>query len=306
MSTIHVVGAGVVGSATGKGLATHGHDVTFVDTNETARSRVRAQGFAACAPQDQSLDGVDAVFVAVTALTGDHGVDLTHLMNATESLGQKLRRTESHPLFVYRCTMPPGTMRDTIIPRLEQVSQRSVERDFGVVYNPEYLRAATAEEDFLNPRLVTLSTVDKHNQSHKFANHLLSDLPARQMWLPLEVAEFHKYVNNVGNAVTISFFNLMRRIGENTGLDGSSIDRAFEATVASAEFRWNSRYGTRDLGAYGGACLPKDTLALTHYADQIGIDTHILRAVMDFNEGYRTERPSVEDLEQHAAQDIPA
>ncbi len=285
MGRIIVVGAGVVGKATGLGLADHDHDVTFADTNEGVLGELRQDGYLAVKPDDMDLTDCDAIFVSVTALTGRSGIVLNHLLTATENIGRRIATARSgYPVVVFRCTMPPGTTRGTLIPLLENASGKTVDRDFGVVYCPEYLRAATARDDFLRPRIVTLGSLARHDRAHDVIAHVMSDFGAAMHWLPIEAAEFQKYVNNVGNAVKISTYNWFRLLAEKIGLDSEQIERALELSVLSAEGLWNSSYGTRNFGPYSGACLPKDTAALKIYARELGIDTSLLDAVEDVNQ----------------------
>ena len=284
MANIIVIGAGVVGTATGLGFLHHDNDVQFVDVSSERLANLRKNGYSAVHPSRMNLTSSDAVFVSVTALTGDEGIDLTHLLQATKSLGQKLADVHAgYPVIVYRCTMPPGTVRTTLIPLLEAESGKRHEEDFGVVYNPEYLRAVSAEQDFLHPRVVTLSSLENGNRAFKTIHEIMTKFGAPIHWLPYEAAELQKYVNNVGNAVKISTYNWFRALGQQIQLPNETIDQACELSVKSAEGLWNPSYGTRNYGPYDGACLPKDTQALKHYAAARGMDTRLLDAVQEIN-----------------------
>ncbi|MEW1812485.1 NAD(P)-binding domain-containing protein [Pseudarthrobacter phenanthrenivorans] len=284
MATILVVGSGVVGKATGQGLIAHGHDVTFVDINRDTIARLRSENYQAIGSDDMTLQNVDAVFVSVTALTDENGLDLTHLLSATETLGRNLRRLHSgYPVIIYRCTMTPGTLRHVLTPMLGKASGKAIGENFGIAYNPEYLRAASANEDFLHPPVVTLASFEKDDRAHKTAYGIMSEFGASMYWLPFEAAEFQKYVNNVGNAIKISTYNWFRTLGTRIGLEQAEIDKAFELSTMSAEGLWNSRYGTRNFGPYDGACLPKDTKALSKFAATMGVDNSLLNAVEDIN-----------------------
>lgn len=281
MAKIMVVGAGVVGGATGNGFIYHGHDVTFVDVNPETIKLLNDMGYKAICPDDVDLNEIDLVFVSVTALTGEHGIDLSHLLAATRNLGEKLVAVnDSFPVIVYRCTMPPGTMRGVIAPLLEEISGKKAGTDFGVVYNPEFLRAATAAEDFLAPRAVVLASFDEQDKAHAMVHSVMLDFGASIHWMTLEQAELLKYVNNVGNAVKITFFNFMRLVAARLGIDPEIV---FALSTLTAEGLWNPAYGTRDHGAFGGVCLPKDTEALRHFAEELGIDASLLTAVQEIN-----------------------
>lgn len=283
MARILIIGAGVVGEATGVGFIEHDNDVTFVDVNPVTIEGLRTRGYHAITPEEMNLDGVDAIFVSVTALTSERdGIDLTHLETATQTLGEKLAEIDSTPVIVYRCTLPPGTVRGVLIPLLEKCSGKQVGVDFGVVYNPEFLRAKTALEDFLNPRIVVLASRERNCWEHRVVETILRDFGPTH-WLEFEQAELLKYVNNVFNAFKITFFNMMRCVADKQGV--TDTDQVFELATMSAEGLWNPLYGTGDDGFFGGVCLPKDTEALRFIAAALGLSgvERLIAAVQDIN-----------------------
>ncbi len=226
MVRIHIIGAGVVGAATGKGFLQHGYDVRFLDTDPGRVQELAAQGLSADLPDRIALSDGDAVFISVTALTSARGIDLSHVYAATEK---------------------------------------------------------TAETDFLNPRLVTIASRRRGDAAHRNLVWLMADFGSSLRWMPLEAAEFQKYVNNVGNAIKVSTYNWFRLYGQRCGLSSQEVDEAFDLSLLSAENLWNPVYGTRDFGAYGGACLPKDTRAMICHARDLGLDTALLDATEEIN-----------------------
>jgi len=292
---IVVVGAGVVGKATGLGLQKLSHTVTFVDNSENVVQKLSEENLHANTPKHMCLNDVDAVFVCVNIPTiDDHTrscVDPTNLTAATINIGNKLAQTETggFPLIIFRSTQPPGTTRNTLIPILEKTSGLKVNQHFGVAYWPEYLRAATAQQDFDQPRIITLATPALGDPSHRYAARIAIGINADIHWLPLEAAELQKYFSNVANAVKISTFNWFRMLAQKLGMDDREIDHVFEVCVESSESLWNSEYGTRNLGPYRGACLPKDVAALRIYAETAGLDTSLLKAVEAINKDIAAE-----------------
>ncbi|UQX12294.1 hypothetical protein [Candidatus Mycobacterium methanotrophicum] len=285
MSRIVIVGAGTVGTATGKGFVSYGHDVSYVDISASRVQMLRRDGHRACLPPDLNLDGVDLILVSVPTPTNDFGLDFSHLTESTNDIGAALRRCQSntYPVVVYRSTMLPGSTRSRLVPRLETVSGGRAGVDFGVCYNPEYLREQSAREDFLNPTVVLLGTdlQDRRTQQEMYA--LYGTFEAEVVLTSWDVAEFQKYIHNLANAAKISFFNEMREAAGQIGFTQTEIDLAFSITVKSAESIWHPTYGTLNLGAYGGACLPKDVSAALTFAKSLGISTPLISAVETVN-----------------------
>jgi nucleotide sugar dehydrogenase len=280
---ITIVGAGVVGKATGEGLAARGHTIHYVDSDRGVIADLRERGQSAESPRAMSLDGVDAVFVSVPTPTNEFGIDGTTLLKATRSIGEALVDTDSTPLVVFRSTQPPGTTRNSLIPLLHQASGKNINEGFRVAYWPEYLRAATAAQDFANPRLIAIATLARWDDSHVTAVRLAVDMEAAVHWLPLEAAELQKYVHNVGNAVKISVYNWFRLLAERIGMTPDDLDKVFTLCEQTAEGLWNPAYGLRDFGPYAGACLPKDVAALIRFAEAAGVDTGLLDAAERVN-----------------------
>ena len=151
---------------------------------------------------------------------------------------------------------------------------------FALASNPEFLRAVSAAEDFRNPWMTVVASRDP--QTVERLRALLSPFGGdlRTFTNPAE-AEFIKCSHNIFNAAKISFWNEMWLVCRNLGIDHDDV----AGTVArSAEGSFNTQYGIRGGAPYGGVCLPKDTCGFLGYADSVGVDMPLLRAVVAVNE----------------------
>jgi UDPglucose 6-dehydrogenase len=280
--SVLILGSGVVGHATGLGLRHLGHAVTFVDIDESRIAELRNDGLHAIHADAMSLDGYEAVFVAVPTPSTEDGIVFRYLDAACEMLGSRLAETIERPLIVFRSTMPPGTTRERLVPALEDASGKVAGEDFLVAYNPEYLRAHNAAADFLAFRVLTIGTARPGDAAAEALRRVFVGFRAEVNEYSFEEAEFQKYVHNLYNALKISFFNEMRIAGKQLGdLDVESI---FALTARTAEGLWNPQYGTVDKGAFGGACLPKDTAAWLAFATQRGLPAQLMQAASDVND----------------------
>jgi UDPglucose 6-dehydrogenase len=263
---IAIVGSGVVGRATGKGLAALGHDVIFSDINLLVLERLGKEGFKSCNidnPEKLCADDREVFMVSVLTPTIDEHIDLRFLESSMVSLGGIIKKKNDYPLVVIRSTTPPGTIEETLIPHLEKFSGKKAGVDFGVAMNPEFLREATAEKDFLEPWLIVVGSDDP--RSAEIMEEVYAPLRGKSpiVHMSLKEAEMMKYVHNIYNANKISFFNEMRQIAELKGIDA---DKVFKTVVQSAEGSWNKEYGIKNKGPFGGSCLPKDTRAFLYWA----------------------------------------
>ena len=281
-STIVIVGSGVVGTATGQGLHDKGHRVVFCDVEPERVALLREQGFNAIHSDDLAGPEPDAYLISVPSPTVGGRADLSYVRSAAQAVGRAIGSHRGWPLVVVRSTVPPGTTEDIVIPTLESESGRFAGEDFGVCMNPEFLRAATAPEDFMHPRVIVIGALD--DRSERALRAIYDSWPAVPIVATsLRTAEAAKYVANLFSATKISFFNEMLRILTAVGVDTAA---AFEGAVLGGTGFWDQRYGTRCGAPYGGACLPKDTAAFLGFAEELGFGRlmPILRATIQINE----------------------
>jgi UDPglucose 6-dehydrogenase len=278
-SRIGIVGSGVVGSATGIGFVNNDFDVSFIDTNKKRVETLIQQGYKSLLPEDVDPNKIDAFFVSVPTYTGIYENGLQYIKESAMTLGRWIARKKDYTLVVFRSTIAPGTIENMVIPLIEELSGKKVEKDFDVCFNPEYLRERSAASDFKNPWVLTIGA-NNENAGKRLENlYFWVNCPIRR--LTVKEAEMQKFVHNLFNANKISFFNEMRYVCEKLGINS---DRIFSTVIESAEAMWNHAYGTADMGAYGGTCLPKDTNAMYNFArERLDLDLKLLKAVIDVN-----------------------
>lgn len=287
MSNILVVGAGVVGQATGKGFARKGHTVSFVDVDAVKIRDLHTQGLRAMSIDEVMWETVDIVMLTVSTPTKNKRIVLDHIKQAAYHVGCGLATTNKYICVVVRSTVPPTTTELVIKPILENASGKLAGVDFGVAMNPEFLRQRTSEMDFDRPWITVLGVSDQ--SSTQLLNNLYNAFGGLIVHCTPTEAETIKYVNNIYNAVKISYFNEVHDICEHLGVDSNVVG----AIVArSAESMWNPLYGTRGGAPYGGACLPKDTEAFMSFCEDIGLEHKMLAAAIAVNEDLLATRPA--------------
>ncbi|MBC7869129.1 UDP-glucose/GDP-mannose dehydrogenase family protein [Candidatus Saccharibacteria bacterium] len=275
---ITIVGSGFVGQASGKGLTRHNHQVTFLDVIPETVAELQAKGFTAYLPQDYKKLTTDITMFCVPTPTQGDKIQLQHLVTAVSQFAKRLKGHKDYHVAVVRSTVPPTTTRKILLPIIENISGKKVGQDFGLVMQPEYLREASAEQDFARPWFILIGEYDKRSGNILEKIYRKFDAPLQRV--SLEEAEFQKYVHNVYNAFKIAFFNEMRIIANKEGWDASVV---FHATAESCEGIWNPIYGMRDFGPFDGSCLPKDSRALLQWGDDHGYSLEILRSVISEN-----------------------
>ncbi len=278
MSDVVIVGSGVVGTATGKGLASAGHAVTFVDINPQRLADLRAEGYEA-SDRIELSDEPTFVFLVLPTPSGSDGYDLSALMAGVSDVGAALGRSSGFHTVVLRSTTPPGTCDNVIRPILEATSGKTEGEGFTLASNPEFLRAATALEDFMSPAMTVIGSRSTLTVQRLVELFRPFGGPVRTFSTTAE-SELVKCAHNLFNAAKISFWNELWLVAERLGFNGDEV----AATVAiSSEGSTNPQYGIRGGAPYGGACLPKDTVGFLGFAKEMGIDMPLLSAVIEVN-----------------------
>lgn len=279
---IVVVGSGTIGGATGLGFAHHGHRVLFVDTDGERRRALQDKGLDV-SPTVDLPDEPSIVFIAVPTPSDETGFDLGPLLACVEAIGEALGRSDDFHTVVVRSTVPPGTTERLVQSVLERTSNRSAGTDFAIAANPEFLRRATALEDFLHPVMIVLGSRSRETLDR--LEHLYRPFGAEiRTFTDPAGAEFTKCAHNLYNATKISFWNEMWRLAQLLSVDQPSVA---EVVAASAEASYEPRYGLQGGRPFDGSCLPKDAAGVIGFAESIGLDLPLIKAVLEVNQQMR-------------------
>jgi UDPglucose 6-dehydrogenase len=279
-SAVLVVGSGVVGTATGEGLLAAGHDVTFVDVAPPRLAELRRRGHRAVAEVTLPDDRDAIVFLTLPTPNVGHRYDLSAFTAGTAAVGRALAASPAVHTVVVRSTVPPGTTEGLVAGVLERESGKVAGVGFELASNPEFLRAASAAEDFRRPRMTVIGSRLPRTVTRLYA--LLAPFGGElRTFDDPAAAELVKCAHNLYNATKISFWNEMWLVARAVGLDA---DAVATTVAASAEGSTNPRYGIRGGAPYGGVCLPKDTQGFLGFAADIDVDMPLLRAVVETND----------------------
>jgi UDPglucose 6-dehydrogenase len=280
MARIFIMGGGVVGTATGAGFREIGHEVTFIDILPERIEWLRSQGYDASFSLE--LPTQEASFVFLTLPTPHDGrrYDLSIFAKGVEDVGKALRHSEPVHTIIVRSTVPPGTTEGMVRATLESASGKRAHHGFALASNPEFLRAASAADDFRWPWMTVVASRNKRTQER--VAQLLSPFGGQlKTYDDPSTAEFIKCTHNIYNAAKISFWNEMWLVADHLGLNA---DEIAETVADSAEGSFNRHYGIRGGAPYGGVCLPKDTNGFLGFASELGIEMPLLDAVVRVNE----------------------
>jgi GDP-mannose 6-dehydrogenase len=296
---ISVFGLGYVGSVSAGCLASLGHEVIGIDVSPvkvnminsgqspvieaelddmiadaTRSGRLRAVGQVA-----EAILASDISLVCVGTPSEDNGnLNLTYVERVCQEIGQALAEKDDYHVVVLRSTILPGSTEERLIPILEEYSGRRAGHDFGVAFNPEFLREGTAVHDFRQPPLTLIGRYD--GPGAEMAAELYARIEAPLRVVPLKVAEMVKYANNAFHALKVTFANEIGNICKAQGVDSYQVMDIF-----CMDEKLNlSSYYLKPGFAFGGSCLPKDLRALLYHAHRLDLSLPVIESILPSNE----------------------
>ena len=295
---VSVVGLGKLGAPMAAAMASRGVRVVGVDADENkvkAINEHRAPVFEPGLPEllqssgdlltatqniEEATRGTQITFIVVaTPSEPNGGFSLRFVIPVCEAIGHVLRSKPEFHLICLTSTVLPGMTGGEVLETLERASGKQAGRDFGLCYSPEFIALGSVIRDFLNPDFLLIGESDTRSGDllESLYRQVCQNSPAvaRMNFVNAEMA---KLAVNTYITTKISFANMLARICE-------QIPQA-DVDVVTKAIGLDSRIGGKYLkGAisYGGPCFPRDNLALTHLAHEIGAPADIAEATHRFN-----------------------
>ncbi len=293
---VTVFGIGYVGLVQAAVLASVGHDVVCVDIDEAKVAELKKGNIPIYEPgltplvQENYKNGLlnfttdaaagvshgDVQFIAVgTPPDEDGSADLKYVLAVAETIATHMATPK---VIIDKSTVPVGTA-DKVSAKIAAVlAERSVELEFDVVSNPEFLKEGAAVSDCMKPDRIVVGT--NNENSHSVMCELYAPFNRnhdRMIFMDVRSAELTKYAANCMLATKISFMNEMSNLAELLGADIEAVRHGIGS---------DSRIGYQFIYpgcGYGGSCFPKDVQALVRTAHGIEYKPALLEAVESVN-----------------------
>ncbi|OLC99093.1 MAG: GDP-mannose dehydrogenase [Acidobacteria bacterium 13_1_40CM_4_58_4] len=282
---ISVFGLGYVGTVSAGCFAQDGHEVIGVDPVGTkvdlinsghspiiegeidaiVAAMVQAGRLRATDDHAEAIRETELSFVCVgTPSQANGNLDLRYIRRICEQIGGALKHrtaTAKHTV-VIRSTILPGTMREIVVPILEESSGKKA----GVV------------KDFRCPPKTIIGELNRADGARLAT--LYEKIEAPLIRTDLEIAEMVKYVDNSWHALKIGFANEIGNICKSLGLDAHEVMKIF---CKDQKLNISPAYLLPGF-AFGGSCLPKDLRALAYKAKLNDLVLPIMNAILPSNE----------------------
>ena len=296
---VSVFGLGYVGVVTAGCLAQEGHQVIGVDYNaikvdlinqgvspiienelgEIISKCVRSDKLKASTDPKEAICNSDLSIVCVGTPSQVNGsLDLTSVHRVCEQIGKILADKEKYHTVVVRSTILPGTMAKLVIPTLEKHSKKVIGKDFGVCFNPEFLREGSAIYDYYHPPKIVIGA--KRANEGDCLTELYEKLEAPIFRTSLEVAEMIKYVDNTWHALKVAFGNEIGSLCKKFEIDSHQVMDIF---CKDTKLNISAKY-LKPGFAFGGSCLPKDIRALKYMSRNNDLDLPLIESILPSNQ----------------------
>ncbi len=282
-SRISIIGSGIVGQAIGKVFAKYGFPVIFFDIDENRLRGLTRFGSTVLNLKEAILNS-DISFFTLPTPTINNRFDGSIIESTFAKFIKYLVEKPSYHLLVIKSTVLPGRT-EKLIRRFKKAGKKVLGKDYGICFNPEFLRSESSKEDFESgecPIIIGQSDF----KAGRILEKLYRDLGKRAgkkyeiLKTTPSTAEMIKYTSNCLFATKISLFNQMKAICERLGADPKTI---VKFSLDKKTDMW-CRHDFLKFG-FQDECLPKDLSAfLTFCSSDLNIKVEILEAVKKINE----------------------
>lgn len=292
------VGLGKLGLCSAACFASKGHHVIGVDSNTEHMDALKS---GRCPVEETGLSALLDGCRGLMEFTMDYGAsirrsDITLITVPTPSdstgrfsnayveavldrIAPALKAKKTFHVVALVSTVMPTTCAGVFQPMLEKLTGKVCGRDFGFVYNPEFVALGSVIHDFLHPDVLLIGASDE--RSAQMCRDLYASVVESHPYyavMNLTNAEITKLSLNCYVTMKISFANELAAICER--IPGADVDVVTSAV--GADTRVGHRYLKGGLG-FGGPCFPRDNLAFQRCAEDAGAEAHLSPRVVEVN-----------------------
>ena len=275
-----MIGVGKLGQACAEVMAETyplvGYDVSprepknfpMVDTTKEAVEYADIIFIAAPTPHDPAYDGRYP-----THHLPNKDFDYTIVKGILKEVNKWSNRKQ---LVVLISTVLPGTVRSQLEPLITNAR---------FIYNPYLIAMGTVAWDFVNPEMLMIGTEDGSETGDAkelldFYKPMMKNNP-RNVVGTWDECECIKIFYNTFISAKLSLVNMIQDVAERQG--NINVDVVTNALRESDQRIMGPRYMTAGMGD-GGACHPRDNIALRWMSNNLGLGYDLFDAIMEARE----------------------
>jgi UDPglucose 6-dehydrogenase len=288
---IAMIGVGKLGQDCAEVMAEH-YDVVGYDLEP------RTPTFPMRASIKETVEDRDIIFIAApTPHDPIYGGETptSHLPNkefdysiVIDILKEVNKWVSKNQLIVLISTVLPGTVRNNLQHFITNAR---------FIYNPYLIAMGTTKWDMVNPEMIIIGTEDGSvtgdaKELIEFYEAFMENNPRYEVgtW---DEAESIKIFYNTFISTKVALVNMIQDVAETNG--NINVDIVTNALKKSTNRITGPAYMTAGMGD-GGACHPRDNIALRYLSDKLGLGYNIFDAIMHARE-IQAERMALKCLE---------
>ena len=226
----------------------------------------------------------EIVFICVpTPMKDDGSQDASIISSVTQDLSKY-------------CPKAIKVVKSTVLP---SVLDELKSIDAYLVYNPEFLREKHANFDFIKSDMIIFGgdrNISKH-VSNAYLRHSRCETK-EHIFTDLKTASLIKYAINTFLASKVIFFNELHSLFNNleTSDDWDSVINIIsrDKRIGDSHMQGPGHDGRK---GFGGACFPKDSLALIKFAKNLGVNLNSLISTVRINNKLRSKYTELDSRE---------
>jgi len=206
--------------------------------------------------------------------------DQAAMLQLARDVGNAMRDKAGPHVFVFRSTLVPGTVEETLRPIVETASGKKDGVDFHLCFQPEFLREGSSIRDYDSPPFTIVGS--NGTVAADRLRELFGHLPCQFITTSVRSAEMVKYTCNNFHALKITFANETARLCEALGVNPFEV---MDLVCKDRQLNISPAY-LKPGFAFGGSCLPKDLRATLHLAKIRDVDLPMHAEILASNRAH--------------------
>lgn len=304
--TVCVIGVGTIGLPLATFLAHKGFTVRGLDTSLKRVEQINSatviyeyqdmlkevtsnEKLKATTDPIEALDNAEVIFICVpTPLNAKNEMDISNLYDVSKKIAPHLKKGM---ILIFESSVAIGTTKQ-VSKNIEEMTELRFGKELGLAYCPERYNPTPMKKDKQDTEYNIQArgesfSVDKisrvvggiDEKSTKIAKLFYSEFITSGVseLSSIEAAEATKLLENIFRDVNIALVNELAKIYPKFGLDVFEIINA----AKTKPFAFMPHFPGAGVG---GECIPVDTWYLISQAQELGIDTKLMKVARSVND----------------------
>ena len=206
-----------------------------------------------------------------TPVNSFNSPDLSNIISATKIAAKNL---SNKSLIIYESTVYPGCTEEMLIPIIQKVSKKKLNKDFFVGYSPERIDPGLSKYK-LNNQVKIIS--GSNSKSLKIMRNIYSKIINKKLYetKDIKTAEAAKIIENTQRDINIAFVNELSMLFHKLNINTKEV-------LSAAKTKWN--FLDFKPGLVGGHCIGVDPYYLKFKAIKSGLKPKMISSGREIND----------------------